>query len=122
MARKKGAQPGNINALKHGFYSRFFVDTELTDLESITPDLTPEIAMLRVITRRLFDRLSTMEPNDDQNLNYDNYTALVQLLSSSTVRLASMMRTNQFLTGQAMPLEEVLKQALQDTIDELGVK
>jgi hypothetical protein len=58
MSRNKGAQPGNTNALKHGFYSRFFKEGEVTDLSSLAPDLTDEIAMLRVITRRLLDRLS----------------------------------------------------------------
>jgi hypothetical protein len=29
--RKRGAQPGNKNALKHGFYSRYYRRRELND-------------------------------------------------------------------------------------------
>jgi hypothetical protein len=57
--RKRGAQPGNLNALKHGFYSRSFLDLENTDLEAmLAQDLESEIAMLRVVVRRAFE-LST---------------------------------------------------------------
>ena len=130
MPRKKGAQPGNTNALTHGFYSQFFAPGEITDLTSITADLTDEIAMLRVIIRRLVDRLSTMEKpttnptgsTPTPTINYDHYTALVQLLSSSTIRLASLMRTNLYLTGKAPDLGESLKTALEEALDELGVK
>jgi len=46
--RKGGGQPGNTNALKHGFYSRRFCDLELGDFESsLGDDLQSEVAMLR---------------------------------------------------------------------------
>ena len=32
--RNRGAQPGNVNALKHGFYSQQFRNGELADLDS----------------------------------------------------------------------------------------
>jgi hypothetical protein len=36
--RSRGAQPGNTNALKHGFYSKRFSQLELTDLETALGD------------------------------------------------------------------------------------
>lgn len=33
VKRKRGGQLGNLNALKHGFYSRQFKGMELDDLE-----------------------------------------------------------------------------------------
>jgi hypothetical protein len=52
--RRRGGQPVNLNALKHGFYSRQFQKSELTDLEEVG-DLQEEIGMMRVVTRRLLD-------------------------------------------------------------------
>lgn len=119
--RKAGAPPGNLNALKHGFYSRFFTVTELTDIEALNPDLTAEIALLRVITRRLFDRLSFME-EDSNKLDIEDYESLTSCLTSSIVRLATIMRTNLFLTGDATDLGAALADALSQTITELNLK
>jgi hypothetical protein len=54
--RKRGGQPGNINALRHGFYSSLFKPLEAKDLEDIlSTGLEEEIAMLRVATRRALE-------------------------------------------------------------------
>ena len=49
--RRPGGQPGNLNALKHGFYSRALAaaqQAELAEAEAIAPDdLSGEIALLR---------------------------------------------------------------------------
>ena len=34
-SRKRGAQPGNTNALKHGFYARAYRSGELNDLDAM---------------------------------------------------------------------------------------
>lgn len=52
MARERGGQPGNRNALKHGFFSSQFTKQEKENLNLLADDLTTEIAMLRVVTRR----------------------------------------------------------------------
>ena len=69
--RKPGAQPGNRpfkqcsllpNALKHGFYSRLFSNQEHLDIETLNQDgLDSEIAMLRIVTRRVLDLSSGVE-------------------------------------------------------------
>ena len=60
--RKPGALPGNQNALKHGFYSRLFSNQEQLDIETHGQDgLDSEIAMLRIVTRRVFDLSSGVE-------------------------------------------------------------
>ena len=49
--RKKGAQPGNLNALKHGYYSRALTKAQRLLLERArtlpADDLSGEIALLR---------------------------------------------------------------------------
>ena len=57
-AAKLGDSQGNWNALKHGYYSKRFNPLELKDLDTVLTDgLQDEIALLRVIIRRVFLRL-----------------------------------------------------------------
>lgn len=54
MKRKRGAPPGNQNALRHGFYSSSFRKRELHALNhSSALELADEIALIRVATARL---------------------------------------------------------------------
>ena len=56
MDRKRGAQPSNQNAFKHGFYSDQFKLAEKTGLNQIQgTDLTEEIKLLRVQIRRYLE-------------------------------------------------------------------
>jgi len=112
--RKKGAQPGNLNALKHGFYSRQFQERELTDLEEIDAEgLENEIAMLRVMMRRLMERINNCE--DLEQLN-----AVVGTLGMASSRLASMLRTESFL-GKKQGMDEEISQGLREAAIELGI-
>lgn len=53
--RKRGGQPGNINALRNGFYFNQFKPLEVKDLEDLpSTGLEDEIAILRIATRRVF--------------------------------------------------------------------
>ena len=55
--RKRGGQPGNQNARKHGFYSKHFTPEQIEQLEDADDlkDLGPEIALLRVKLNTLLD-------------------------------------------------------------------
>jgi len=68
--RKKGAQPGNLNALKHGFYSRRFHKQELDDLDTIPPGVLSEIALMRVSLRRLFEYMADEPPEFEAWVKY----------------------------------------------------
>jgi hypothetical protein len=91
FARKRGTQPGNTNALKHGFYSRRFNKIEQKDLESSRSyDLSSEIALLRVFTRRVFDLAQYVE-------DLDRLVHLLNVISHAVGRLSSVQRTRAFL-------------------------
>ena len=114
LKRKKGAQPGNLNALKHGFYSRQFQERELTDLEEIDAEgLENEIAMLRVMMRRLMERVNHCE--DLEQLN-----AVVGTLGMASSRLASMLRTESFL-GKKQSVDDEISQGLRAAAIDLGI-
>ena len=63
--RSRGAQPGNTNALRHGFYSRNLHQLELDDLDQVAgEDMDSEIALLRSLIRRtveLSDGVESLE-------------------------------------------------------------
>ncbi len=112
--RKRGGQPGNTNALRHGFYSRKFHAGDLEDLESgSTASLEDEIAMLRVSIRRVFDFAS--ENADD----LDEWWKTLAVLGAASTKLASLMRTEQALAGQRNAAAAALSQALSEVIQEM---
>ena len=52
--KKRGGQPGNTNALKHGFYTKNFSLAERRGLQATEGvALGDEIGLLRVLIRRL---------------------------------------------------------------------
>lgn len=52
--RLRGAQPGNRNALKHGFYASLFDPAEIRKLNRLKEnELEEEIALLRVLIKRV---------------------------------------------------------------------
>jgi hypothetical protein len=93
--RQSGAQPGNWNAFKHGYYSRRFNPVELKDLDAVLSDgLVDEIALLRVIIRRVFDFAS-----DHESQSLEQWSGSLNTLGAACTRLATLLRTNQALGG-----------------------
>ena len=115
--RKRGAQPGNLNALKHGFYARFFRPAEASDLEAILETgLSDEIALLRVAMRRLFERAAeTDEPRD--------YARLFAALAAAAGRLASLVQVQARLgKDSGADVIAAINQALSEVRDEMKLK
>lgn len=113
--RRKGAQPGNANALRHGFYSNSFQFGELADLDTaLNNDLQDEITMLRVITRRVM-ALSSGDLSLDEAIN-----ALGALGLSST-RLAGLLRTQRILNGEDAGAIQAISDALTQINIEMGL-
>ncbi len=115
--RTRGGQPGNTNALKHGFYSRRFSDQEHCDLEaSQDDDLRSEAAMLRVVIRRVFELSENIT-------EFEQACELLRHVSLAIGRLAAIMRT-QALYGLS-PADEVqrtIEEALFEIAEDLNLE
>ena len=112
--RKRGAQPGNKNALKHGFYARAYKAGELSDLdEMLNTGLQDEITMIRVATRRVIDYISEFA-------NPSEAVMTLGALGLAATRLATLLRTQKILDGQ-QSTSTVLSQALAEVVRELGI-
>ena len=116
-ARKKGGQPGNLNAYKHGFYSHRFNDAENIGLEAyLSSGLDSEVAMLRVFTRRVFELADGI-----QDLNEARQS--LGALGLAATRLAALLKSQMFLEGdQSDEVKQTISQCLTDIVDELKLK
>jgi len=94
LKRKRGGQPGNKNAYKHGFYSRRFRALELSDLSIVlTDNLDDEIALVRVIMRRLFS-IANKEAK-----TLDDWKSVLFAIGSASTRLARLIRTQYLISN-----------------------
>jgi hypothetical protein len=113
--RQRGGQPKNRNALKHGFYSRTFQDLEHLDLDAaLAEGLDNEIAMLRVITRRVLDLGAGVD-------DLDTATKLLGVLGAASTRLAGLLRTQKLLGTDQTNTALALQDALSQVVLELGI-
>ncbi|MCE1253208.1 MAG: hypothetical protein LWX83_06615 [Anaerolineae bacterium] len=110
VKRSRGAQPGNINAIKQGFYAQHFNPEEISGLENIEKfTLLDEIAMLRVLIRRVVDKSAA------------NTTILEDIESLRQVSIASLCLNRLVRTHLILPRpgsKTVLDHALRE-LDEL---
>jgi hypothetical protein len=110
--RHRGAQPGNVNALKHGFYSRRFNRGELNDLDQVVPySLTDEINMMRVVIRRVVSLAEEGRPPDE-------LLTILDTLGIASQRLANLLKTKKSLENNGDASNEMQK-CLDEVIHDL---
>jgi predicted NBD/HSP70 family sugar kinase len=115
--RKRGAQDGNWNAFKHGFYSKRFRPLEIQDLDTALGDgLEDEIALLRVIIRRVFEYA-----DDDDKQTLDQWSKTLNTLGAASTRLAALIRTQQVVSGGGSSVLDLLSEAIGGISHELGL-
>jgi hypothetical protein len=114
--RKRGAQPGNLNALKHGFYSRLFQEGEVLDLEARGIEgMTDEIAMLRVWTRRVMALGDGVE-------SLERAMRVLAALGTASLHLSHLLRLQQALGGKNDDFEKKFLRALDDVQREFNIR
>ncbi len=107
---KRGGQPANLNALKHGFYASQYRLEELRKLEDLNEgDVTEEIALLRVLMKRVFVGLKDDIPLLD-------YLRAVRVLSSADACLEKLNRTRGLRFGPSV-ISDAINQALDELFD-----
>jgi hypothetical protein len=108
IARKRGGQKGNKNAVKHGFYSKALDEAEKLDFESASgvDGIDDEIALLRVKIKSLLEK-------DPQNL---------KLIMQATNTLAGLVKTRFKITReQQKGLREAIGNVIKDIAIPLGI-
>jgi len=106
--KKKGGQPGNQNARRHGFYSQVLDEAEQLELEVAhgISGIDEEIALLRVKIRSLVE-------NDPDN---------IRLIMEASNTLARLLRTKYSLDKhQGKGVKEAIANVLKDIALPLGI-
>ena len=114
--RSRGGQPGNTNALKHGFYSPRFNGGEIQSLTLFEEhiDVVSEIKMLRVAVDRVISRLG-------EHCDISECVALLNVLTRAAGRIGHLIRLQKFIYGDQNSVSELLKDMLGEVADELNL-
>jgi hypothetical protein len=127
-SRKPGAQPGNKNAEKHGFYSQRFSSDETKRLEGTERNtIESEIDLLRVCLDRLATQLD-FDPvylkdkeGGDLDLRDDHYLKQLNTLGLMTQSLSTLIRTDFLTKGKGGKVEQGIMEALEELRIEMGL-
>ena len=104
--RTRGAQPANTNALKHGFYSRHFRKSDLTDLDTHQfTGLTDEATLLRIFMRRVIE--AALKDSETYNP-----LAVLRLICLGSATLTRMLKVHQQVFDPLSQSDKLLDQAL----------
>ena len=104
--RTSGGQPGNGNALRHGFYSEFFTQAELSGLDSdVKGEFLDEISLARITARKLAALLEGYE-----TLPLQEVLVIAHGLSNYLDRIQSLTRAQRFIYNNMTTIEQALEE------------
>jgi len=93
FSRSRGAQPGNDNALKHGFYARQFTRSDFPGLDELDPGgMRDEVILLRVILRRVLAYAKEVK-------DLPSALSLLRGISVATHSIARIMRAQFYVNN-----------------------
>ena len=116
--RKRGGQPGNTNALKHGFYTKNFSLAERRGLQAVEGVvLGDEIGLLRVLIRRFAEQIQA-----SQGVALNESAMHLAVISEAMLRLGSLLRTDHMLGGdESSTLVKQFNLALKELSEEMAL-
>jgi uncharacterized protein YjcR len=116
MPNPRGAQKGNLNALKHGFYSRLFRSGEPSELsEDESASLENEITLLRVMIRRTMQLADGIDDLKDA-------IRVLEALGAAAGRLSNLLRAQKSLKESRSQVADEISIAIQQVNQELRRK
>lgn len=112
--KHRGAPVGNLNAFKHGFYSRHIHDEDLDGVKDI-PDfsLLEEIEVMRIFMRRV------VELGNNTN-DLDSAINLLRVLTFATLGINRLVRTQQVIVPPPNELDRQLNEAFKKMVEEVN--
>jgi hypothetical protein len=103
--RKEGGQPGNKNALKHGFYSHSFTRREKESLnQDIMGELNDEDKLLNIVINRLFTSMK------HEKMNFDKYCVGLRTISLAIGRKAALHHSRKEIYSKLTTIEKALEE------------
>lgn len=112
--RRRGGQPGNTNAVKHGLYSAKFSPEEAESLTGMREGLQDEIDLMRVQISRLMEYCGKLHEAKTE-MKAEDYIALHNVLAKEAATVARLMQVNKALNdAQNVGIHAQLLAALEE--------
>ncbi len=112
--RKRGGQPGNLNAIRHGFYSKSFTESEMLALDSnVNGEFKDEIDAARVNAARLAELMK-----DYKNMAIQDFIAASNAFNNYMDTVRSLSRDQKFLYHNQTTIEKALEELSSIPADE----
>jgi len=113
---RRGGQPGNTNALKHGYYSSRFLQVELHDLDALPETgLHNEVAVLRVLARRIFEHAG-------QAQTVEQLISVSAALGKLSLIISSLLKSQHLMSSSpSNAFNSAVDQAISELTHELGL-
>ena len=104
--RRPGAQIGNMNALKHGFYTRCIKKRDLSGVEDTNiKGLAEEIALIRIFTRRLVE-------SADPSADLYELAGVLRTICLASATITRIIKAQAFLGKDSTGLCEEVEEAI----------
>ena len=114
-SRRRGAQLGNSNALKHGFYTHRFKQRDLSGVvDTSLKDLAEEIALIRVFTRKLVETV-------DPSANFYQLAGILRAICLASSALTRIIKAQAFLVNEPTNFYAEIDEALRQARVEMGI-
>jgi hypothetical protein len=107
--RKRGGQPGNLNRVRHGFYSKRLRSMQIEEAQQMDQNLNEEVALMRACLAWYIAKAKSGRTAKERRETLDG-------AGLATVRIGYLVQTNRGLTEQmdAANMPEVILQVLAD--------
>ncbi len=104
--RKRGAQPGNSNAFRHGFYSKAYTQSDMQQLDTnVKGEFLDEINLARVNASHLAELMK-----DYKNMPLADFISASNALNNYLDRIQSLSRAQRFIYQNQTTIEKALEE------------
>jgi hypothetical protein len=104
--RKRGAQPGNNNAFRHGFYANSYSLSDMQKLDSnVKGEFHDEIPLARVNAAHLAELMM-----DYKNMPLQDFISASNALNNYLDRIQSLTRAQRFIYQNQTTIEKALEE------------
>jgi hypothetical protein len=115
MKKKRGAQPANKNALKHGIYSAAYKAGVARLLEKMpVMDFSPEIDLIRILNARFLESVRS----DSQHPGPDAQLSALRAVSLSLHAITGLLRLQALVAVNHKESDEIMQKVLSMPEDE----
>jgi hypothetical protein len=120
LPKKRGAQPANSNALKHGVYSRHYTPEELLALDrDVVGSLKDELEILRLA---IFDAADSVLAEPEDSLSFHDHVSAMNTVAVAVSRLENVIQVRMTAFGDPDRREQQVESmlALMDRSETVG--